>query len=104
MGIGSEINQTDLALIAGYPQNMYSASSFDEEPLETTLYHNLKKLLVEKVTMPCFEREQVNIVKKQGDLVSTSIWCFLSIIGNLEESKKVMIDNDTWSEVIMYLQ
>ena len=54
--------------------------------------------------MPCFEREQVNIVKKQGDLVSRSIWCFLSIIGNLEESKKVMIDNDTWSEVIMYLQ
>ena len=46
--------------------------------------------------MPCFEREQVNIVKKQGDLVSTSIWCFLSIAGNLEESKTVVTDIDTW--------
>ena len=30
VGIGHEINQTELTQIAGYPQNMYSASRFDE--------------------------------------------------------------------------
>ena len=30
VGIGNGINQNELTQIAGYPQNMYSASSFDE--------------------------------------------------------------------------
>ena len=30
VGIGNGVNQTELAQIAGYPQNLYSASSFDE--------------------------------------------------------------------------
>ena len=46
--------------------------------------------------MPCFDRKQVNIVKNQGDLVSTGIWCVRSIAVSLEENKTVVTDIDTW--------